>query len=205
MFALDPVASSCVYPVSSGRETLMPAVWVLAAMYFWLRPTWRGKASAYVAFAGALLSKEQAVVLPLLWVLADLLSLAPDAPGRNARRWIVRYLPMLPVVAGYFAIRHALFGSSEYVLAGWAGPPLTVLYALQSVFAPFAGLQYEPPLALWISPAHRARAAGRRDADLERAPAGGVVVRMVPHYLLPTPNLLRQEAPYDSEMCSSHR
>src|SRR5437868_12282855 len=116
MFALDPVASSCVYPVSSGRETLMPAVWVLAAMYFWLRPAWRGKALAYVAFAGALLSKEQAVVLPLLWILADLLGLAPDAPGRNARRWMVRYLPMLPIVAGYFAIRHALFGSSEYVL-----------------------------------------------------------------------------------------
>ena len=32
LFALHPAASSCVYPISSGRETLLPSVWLLAAV-----------------------------------------------------------------------------------------------------------------------------------------------------------------------------
>ncbi|MEO7652017.1 MAG: hypothetical protein ABIZ80_16255, partial [Bryobacteraceae bacterium] len=63
MFALHPAASSCVYPISSGRETLLPAVWMLGAVYAYLRG-WR--TVAMLAFAGALFSKEQAIMTPAL-------------------------------------------------------------------------------------------------------------------------------------------
>jgi hypothetical protein len=33
LFPLYPIASSCVYPISSGRETLLPTVWTLFALY----------------------------------------------------------------------------------------------------------------------------------------------------------------------------
>ena len=44
MFALHPAASSCVYPICSGRETLLPSVWMLGAMYAFLRG-WRPAAA----------------------------------------------------------------------------------------------------------------------------------------------------------------
>jgi tetratricopeptide (TPR) repeat protein len=131
---------------------MMPAVWILGAMCAWLRPGRRAQAGAYVLFAGALLSKEQAVVLPLLFALADVTGMAPDAPGRSVRRWVLRYLPLMPIVGAYFVLRHALFGGTEYVFAGWSGLPLSILYAIQSVFAPFYGLRYEPDLTVWWSP-----------------------------------------------------
>ena len=38
LFALHPLASSCVYPAASGRETMLPAVLSLAALYTFLQP-----------------------------------------------------------------------------------------------------------------------------------------------------------------------
>ncbi len=198
MFALHPVASSCVYPTSSGRETLMPAVWILAAMNAWLRPGWRFKVAAYVAFAGALLSKEQSVVLPLLWLLSDVLGIAADPPGRKPRNWLLRYLPLIPVLAGYFAVRHALFGGTEYVPGGWTGPLLSVLYALQSIFVPFFALHYEPALEVWISPVRLAIALLATGALIWVARKQAVWwCGWFLLALLPTANVLHQEAPYD--------
>ena len=53
VFALHPVASSCVYPIASGRETLLPALFVLLALFCFLKPGpwWRAGASVSFAFA----------------------------------------------------------------------------------------------------------------------------------------------------------
>lgn len=198
LFALHPVASSCVYPVSSGRETLMPAVWMLIAMHGWLRSGWLAKLVAFAAFAGALLSKEQAIVLPLLFLLADTLRVTPDPPGRCVKRWALRYLPLLAIVTAYIAVRHALFGSAEYVFSGFAGVPVAVLYGMQTVFAPFIELRYEPELNVWLSPARLAFAIAAAVGLI--AYMGGKALFWIGWFLvalLPTANLLRQEALFD--------
>lgn len=147
IFALHPIASSCVYPVSSGRETLMPAVWTIASLYAYLRG-WR--AAAYLGFALALFSKEQAVVIPVLFLVADFLKLSADPP-RGAARWIVHGVSLALLLGIYFAIRHALFGGQEWVFGPATGVFWAIGYAWQTVVVPYAELTYEPARQLWLS------------------------------------------------------
>jgi protein O-mannosyl-transferase len=205
LFALHPAASSCVYPISSGRETLLPSVWTLAAMYAYLRGGVRWRAAAMVAFAGALFSKEQGVVAPLLFALADLLGLSIDPPGRSVIAWVRRYWPVALIAGVFFSIRLALFGGEEYVPGSLSGPLLSLLYAVETVFAPTLALVYEPTVSIWLSPAGLAAAvlalgtivffASRNWATLKRQAwfwLGWFLLA-----LLPTANLLRQEAHFD--------
>src|SRR5690606_22032102 len=162
VFAAHPAAASVVYPIASGRETLLPAVAILAAVAAWLHGR---RGLAHAALAVALLAKEQAVVVPLLFVLADACRLAPDAPplrARAARDWLTRHALAGALLAFYFAVRTALFAGGEWRLAlrdDPAGPLLSLLYALQTGVAPFAALVYEPEVATWLSPARLALAA----------------------------------------------
>ena len=205
LFALHPIASSCVYPTASGRETLLPSLWTLLSMYAFLRRGRGWQALCLATFAGALFSKEQAVVIPVLFVLADALGISPDPPGRNLRRWVVRYLPLLPILAGYFWIRHLLFGGSEYAFGELTGPLFALGYAIQTLLLPFAQLVYEPTLPIWLSWPRLILAC---------LATGGLVVlalRLEPRHrpvllfwsgwfvvtLAPTANIIQQEAKYD--------
>lgn len=205
LFALHPIASSCVYPTASGRETLLPSLWTLLAIYAYLRRGTGWRALAMAAFAGALFSKEQAVVIPALFVLADASGITPDPPGWNLRRWIVRYLPLLPILAGYFWIRHLLFGGSEYAFGELTGPLLSLGYAFQTILVPSVELVYEPTLAIWLSwprlilsclaVAGLLVLALRMDSRFRPALlfwSGWFVVT-----LAPTANIIQQEAKYD--------
>ncbi len=205
LFSIHPVASSCVYPISSGRETLMPAVWILGAMAAHLNggAKWRGV--AILAFTGALLSKEQAVVVPALFVLADLLKLTPDPPGKSVGGWVRRYIALGPILILYFAIRRKLFGGGEFLFGTLWGPPLAAAYALQTIFAPTWELVYEPTLARWPSVPRLILADGATLLLAYLAIRSGKQKRSVAFFwlswfflaLLPTSNLLRQEAQYD--------
>lgn len=209
LFAVHPVASSVVLPVASGRETLLPALLSVLAVWAWLGGTPRWRAVAVAAFAGALFGKEASVVLPVLLVAADGLGLAPDAPrGRDPGAWLRRHAPVLAVLALYLAIRSALFAGGEWRLALLADPlgPLRSLgFALQSAVAPTWALAYEPELAVWVSAprlglalavtALLAWAAWRGGAASRRA--GLFWLAWLGLSLLPTANLLHQEAPYD--------
>ena len=158
-----------------------------------------------IAFAGALFSKEQGVMTPFLFVLADLLGMSNDPPGRSATAWARRYWPAALIAGVFFAIRVALFGGAEYVAGALSGPALSLLYAVESVFAPTLALVYEPTVSIWLSPLRLAFGvfAGaaivfmvHRDwAGLKRQAwfwLGWFVLT-----LLPTANLLRQEARFD--------
>ena len=151
LFALHPIASSCVYPTASGRETLLPSLWTLLSVYAYLRAGRGWRVLSLVAFTGALFSKEQAVVIPALFLLADVAGITPDPPRWDLRRWIVRYLPLLPILAGYFWIRHLLFGGTEYAFGELTGPLFSLGYAFQTVFLPSVELVYEPTLPIWLS------------------------------------------------------
>ena len=188
VFVVHPVASSCVYPIASGRETLLPALFILLALYCFLRagPWWRVGASA--SFALALFGKEQAVVTLAIFVLADGLGLTSAAPGRSLRRWLVRYWPEAAIGAVYFSIRHFLFAGGEYRLGDLGQFALSYLYALQVVTVPFWELVYEPPvrglvqsLAPGRRPGHR-RLGGVVDPEV-LAPGSGrdlVLAGLVP-------------------------
>jgi tetratricopeptide (TPR) repeat protein len=208
VFAVHPAASSCVYPVASGRETLLPGAFILAAVAAWLRGR---RIAAHGLLALALFSKEQAVVVPALFVLADLCGLAPDAPPLRVSglaAWARRHAAGVALVTFYLAVRASIFSGDELQLAVLdepLGPLLSLLFALQTGFAPFVELVYEPETAVWFSPG-RLAAAGLALTTLAilvrrmAAPPPPVLVFWLGWFVLaqlPTANLLRQEAPFD--------
>lgn len=193
LFALHPIASSCVYPISSGRETLLPTALTLAALLAWIRER---RAVAWFAFAAALLSKEQSVVVPALFLLADLTGVSRSRAGWKG------FWPLVPIAACYALIRHSLFGGTEYAAGSLAGPLVSASYALQTIVAPFLSLHYEPPLLVWFSPVRALAAAGAATAVVflirrQPPPALRFWLGWFVIALLPTANLLRQEAPFD--------
>jgi len=162
-FALHPIASECVHPIASGRESSMPAIFMLASLAAWLRGGTRGRVASALLFAVALWSKEQAIVVPLLIALADLLRLAPEPPGRRVFAWLRRLAPFAIVLVVYLAVRGAVVpqaqGDSEglaRLTAHWRahpfGPLESLLFLVQSAFAPASALFYEPSFAAWFSP-----------------------------------------------------
>jgi Tfp pilus assembly protein PilF len=121
------------------------------ALWAYLRKGWTWYAVAMVLFVLALLSKEQSAVLPGLFLLADLIW--PD-DCTNWRRRIVRWSPILAIFAGYFLVRHIIFGGRSIHVDVWNHPlqPLvSLLYGLQTTIAPFVDLRYEPPANVWFS------------------------------------------------------
>ena len=209
LILVHPVASSCVYPACSGRETLLPAFLMLLAMDAWLRAGWRPRSAAVLLWTVALFAKEQAIVLPGMFLLADALNLREEPRTGRLARLAPAYVAMGAVVVCYAVIRHAIFGGSEWVVNVFARPwepLLSYLYAFQTMFLPFVPLVYEPPAAVWAAARWRpalalllAAALGvvlwRRRRALGRGAwfwlAWFVVIQ------LPTANLLEQEALFD--------
>jgi hypothetical protein len=215
-FAVHPVASSVAHPIASGRESLLPAVFAMAAVAAHLRAGSRARVAAWAAFVLALWSKEQAIALPVVLLLADALRLGADPP-RGVRGFALRHAPYAAGVAAYLAARAAIFageGEGEGVdvaaaIAGQLGrdplgPLRSLAYAVQMVFAPFAAVVYEPDFATWWSTGRTVFACAvllaalavvlRRPAD--RAPAV-FWLAWVPAFTALTMNLWPQEARYD--------
>jgi tetratricopeptide (TPR) repeat protein len=208
LFIVHPTASSCVNPICSGRETLLPSLLILLAMQAWLRAGWRGQACAVGCWALALFAKEQAIVVPVLFLLADALDLSRNQRLRHAGRELLWFGLMGAIAVGYMTLRLGLFSGSEFVsdlaVHPWY-PLLSYVYAIQTAFAPFARLVYEPAVTLWFS-AWRT-ALGFLLAFLlawlawrERRRIGGPSLFWLAWFVLlqlPTANLLRQEAKFD--------
>jgi tetratricopeptide (TPR) repeat protein len=201
LFLAHPLASECVVPVASGRETLLPTLFTLLALGAYFRGAARGRALALACFALGLLSKEQAIATPLLLALADVLGLAPGAP-RGARAWAARYAPYALVVAAYALARGAAV--PDALTPGIAlfqrpeGPLLSLLYDVQTTFAPFARLIYEPRLAVWWSWPRLALAGVAASALVLAAARSDLrrtvwLLALIVLSLAPTANVLVQE------------
>jgi Flp pilus assembly protein TadD len=159
LLAFHPVASSCVLPIA-GRDTLLPVALMIAAVALWLTPGRWARGGALACFALALLSKEVAIATPLLFLLAD--ATEKERP-KELGTWARRHAPWAAIVLGYVLVRHAVLADSAPALepAGSALLPLASLgYGLQSSFAPYVGLFYEPELRTWLSPPRLAIALG---------------------------------------------
>jgi tetratricopeptide (TPR) repeat protein len=123
VFTLHPVHSQSVSFIA-GRTDLVATLCFLAA--FGLYDRWRrsGRWPAYwgalLAFVLALLSKEVAVVLPLILLLRDRVLADREARPSPARA-VLRIGPMLVVLGGFLVIRLAVL--SDVLLQGSPGPP----------------------------------------------------------------------------------
>jgi cytochrome c-type biogenesis protein CcmH/NrfG len=80
---VHPAMSECVYPAASGRETLLPALFILLSTWAYLGRGGGIYALAMVFFAIALLCKEQAAVLPGIFFLADVLGIQGSTLARR--------------------------------------------------------------------------------------------------------------------------
>ena len=204
LFALHPVASSCVYPIASGRETLMPGVFILLAIYCYLRNGLHWRLGAVLAFALALFSKEQAVVTIVIFVLADFFRISESSSSLNIFRRIGHYLPEVTICTVYFLIRHSLFGGEEYSFGSLTNFVLSFLYALQVFITPFTKLIYEPSAEIWLIPWRLVITCTITLWTFNRLLKLSPSIRPMLYFwltwflcmLLPTANLLQQEAPF---------
>lgn len=207
--AMHPVTACVVYPISSGREALLPALCMTAAMAAWLRPGRRQRGIACGFLLAGLLSREQVVVLPGLFLLADLCLPGRDRPG-SVGNWLRQYAPVGVVLLAYFGIRWSLFGGSgEHELVVGAQPLtplLSIGYALQTIVAPVAGLIYEPEDPAGNVTFFTARvilavcAVGVLGVLAWRTPATRGLLAFWSGWsllvVLPTANLVRQQTPF---------
>ncbi|MGA3068516.1 MAG: hypothetical protein ABSF29_16870, partial [Tepidisphaeraceae bacterium] len=132
-FGLHPAFSECVYPAASGRETLLSALMIVLTTWAYLGRGLRWYLGAMILFAIALLSKEQAAVLPGIFVLADVLGIA-QKPAK-LREWILKYLPVAVIFCLYFFVRHLIFRQPTLQVTLFEHPldPLkSLLYGLQT-------------------------------------------------------------------------
>ncbi len=139
-FALCPLATEPVNYVSS-RSELLAAAGVLASVWLW-RGTraWAAPASA-LAFAGALLGKESAIVLPLLLWLDDAARGGWDR-RRLRRGWghavvAVAYVLVQAGVTG-FLTRAVVTAPVRPLAAQWATQAKALVYYLRLLLAPVA-------------------------------------------------------------------
>ncbi len=138
LFLLHPVQSEAVACIS-GISNLLFAFLVLASLCLYLRNSVTSRVLSLLAFALALLAKEQAVVLPVLILLLPVGSI-----GRHGNKSSSQ-------IGGYIIILMAYFVIRKFFLAGDAMPaiafnhelflraasiPRTVLMYLGTIFLP---------------------------------------------------------------------
>jgi tetratricopeptide (TPR) repeat protein len=213
LFAAHPIASACVLPIASGRETLLPAARRMGACAAFLRPGRWARTLALAGFAAALFGKENSLAGAALFVWADLTGAAHGAPGRDLGRWLRRHAPVWAIALFYLLVRSQVLDlpPAAHLLSALRADPLgplrSLAYALQSSFLPFGAPRYEPAFADWFGPLRSAAAAlaaaallgaaglvaAREEAARRRALffAGWFAILWAP-----TANFLPQEAPY---------
>jgi tetratricopeptide (TPR) repeat protein len=125
LFAVHPLHTEAVTAII-GRAELLMSLGVLAALWFAAR---RKPGLASLAYALALFSKEQALVLPLLLLISDW---ARDGQVLSGRWWLLarrRYAAYGLVLAGYLILRGVALG-------GFPLPPVDSLVNPAAVAAP---------------------------------------------------------------------
>jgi len=151
-FALHPAMSECVYPAASGRESLLPALAILLATWAYLG---RGIVMYFLAIAllaVALLCKEQAAVLPAIFILIDFLDLRSASHAKLSRR-LWRCVPAFAILAAYFLLRHYVFQKPTLHIEIQHHPLdalKSLLYGVQTAITPFVDLHYEPTFPVWF-------------------------------------------------------
>jgi len=205
LFAVHPASSSSVIPIV-GRETLIAACLSLASVYGFLRGGRKWYVISMALLALALLSKEQAVCIPIIFVLADVLGLSQDAPRRNFGSWLKRYVAPASLLTAYLVVRWSVFSGSEFRLQlienPW-GPVQSLGHMVQTICTPFLDLAYEPAVSVWLSFPRLAVAIPMLSAIIVAAAARSPLRKSVIFWcgwglvsIAPTANVVEQQAPF---------
>jgi len=168
VFAVHPVHTEAVTGIA-GRPELLAALFFLISLLCHRKANgprqWLYRLGAWLAFAGALLSKESAITLLLVVPVIDAL-FAPHGTGeQNQSRWsrvLSGYVPLLVVAAAYLVIRHAVLGSitiSEAAISPLDNPlvPISTMAlgerlgatSSQALMTPFAVVVEYARLLVW--------------------------------------------------------
>lgn len=111
-FAFNPVQTEAVNYITA-RSSVLYAVWSLATIVLFMRfrraPRWWVLAVAILAYAGALLSKEAAAVVPALLVGYDVL--IRRCGWRDLKRWIWPHVPFMLLTLAFVGLRRVLMGA----------------------------------------------------------------------------------------------
>lgn len=153
IFAVHPASSSTVIPIV-GRETLMAAGLTIGSVFAFARGTDRWMTASMILLALSLLSKEQAIVIPILFVLADICGISENVAGCSWRQRLQRYRRPALIVAVYLLLRWSMFSGSEFQFNFVKHPEevfLSIRFAIQTIFAPYVELMYEPAASAWLS------------------------------------------------------
>ena len=139
LFATHPVHVEAVASIV-GRAELMAALFVLTA--------WRCRERVWIAsglFACALLSKENAVVLPGLLLIEDLVK-ERSLSGFARMSRLRAYLPYALVLSGYLALRLLMVGGTAGDREGpfWAVAPLPRILTAVRVLGDYLLLMIYP-------------------------------------------------------------
>lgn len=203
LVALHPCAAEAVFIASAGPESIAYLPCVLGAVAAWMHPGALARGLALALMAAGLLFKEQAVVTPALFALADALGLSADAPGRSARRWLARYAPVLALVAAWLALRGAMISAPQgprlALLRAPSRVPLSFVYTAQTLLAPSPTFAYEPEFTLAHGPARTllalalAGAFARRASKVADRRVLGMGLGWAALAVLPTANIAAQE------------
>jgi Tfp pilus assembly protein PilF len=162
LFALHPAVSEAVW-YASARATLLSSLFMLAALVCYVRARRERRARWWAGWAAfglaALLSKESAIVLPLLCLAADRLLHDRGAPAAKWAHWG-------PHVAAFGAlvVFAAWLGLWRSAASAWAGPDAFSRYlgvvahqtaatglAIRLFVAPWP-LTVDHPLPAWPDP-----------------------------------------------------
>lgn len=199
LVGVHPAAAECVHVASGGAESLAHLVCAVGAVSLWVRGARWQRAGAVALCAAGLLFKEQAVVIPALFVMADGLGLGDAPPRRDPAALLARYAPVVLVVLGWFALRAQVLSHAEPVrLAALRVParvPLSFLHTLHALLAPSPTLAYEPEytLARAAPGALLAVALAVALGRVTRGPAAAFGAGWALLAVLPTANLFTQE------------
>ncbi|MBI1854234.1 MAG: tetratricopeptide repeat protein [Planctomycetes bacterium] len=115
LFAVHPVQSEALNYLSARSELIVGFFSVLS-IYLWMRVRLAEEKTsplylvgAFAAFAFALLSKEIAIVIPVILLAAEWIT----APAGDRKRAFLRlHAPMWLLAIAYLAVRHAVLGST---------------------------------------------------------------------------------------------
>lgn len=141
LFLLHPVQSEAVACIS-GISNLLFAFLVLASLYFYLRNSIISYVLSLLAFALALLVKEQAVVLPVLIVLLGMISPSsttrPILPPAARMSGYFVFLTIYFLIRGLFLPEGAMpaIAFNDELLLRVLSIPRTVLMYLGTIFFP---------------------------------------------------------------------
>jgi len=157
LFAVHPISSSVVYPITA-REAIWCVIFSVGGVLLFLRRTQPAGAASLLCFALALLSKEPAVALPFCLLAIDYgLRAADESPGsrRAVREAIGTHGPYFALLAGYLLVRLFVLPVRDESRGSPAGPGTFLwswLYLPQTLLLPTVQLIYEPALQTWLSP-----------------------------------------------------